>query len=100
MNRTRNSLRSEPRSLPSFAVLAIEIGIYALLVTIYLLVALRALRPLLLDAAEHHRVLYAILALLLMLGQGALLEVLTTLFVRVFARARRGEGLATLGSAE
>lgn len=100
MKGTTNSSRREPRSLPSFAVLAIEIAIYALLVTIYLLVALRALRPLLLDAAQHHRVFYAILALLLMLGQGALLEVLTTLLVRVFARARREEGHATLGSAE
>ena len=70
-------------------VLAIELVVYAALVAGYLLVVLRALRPFLLSAAEHHRVLYGCLAVGLMLGQGVLLEYLTTLLVGRLRRARR-----------
>jgi len=70
-------------------VLAIELIVYGALVAGYLLVVLRALRPFLLSAAEHHRVLYAFLAVAIMLGQGVLLEYLTTLLVGRLRRARR-----------
>jgi hypothetical protein len=84
----------------SLGVLALEIGVYAVLVAGYLLVVLKALEPILLDSARHNLVLYAALAVVLMLGQGLVLEVLTSLLVGFFARARRGEGLSTPGSKE
>jgi hypothetical protein len=74
-------------------VLVIELAIYSALVAGYLLIVLRALRPVLLSAAEQHRVLYGVLALLLMLGQGVLLEFLTSLLVGRFRRARRDDAL-------
>jgi hypothetical protein len=77
------------------AVLALEIAVYAALVALYLVLVLRALRPVLLATAEHHRAIYALLSVGLMLGQGFLLEFLTTLFVGFFVRARREEGLAS-----
>jgi hypothetical protein len=71
-------------------VLAIELAVYSVLVGAYLLLVLRAIRPFLLSAAEHHRVLYGFLAVAIMLGQGVVLEYLTTLLVRRLRRARRG----------
>ncbi len=92
----RKSGRS-PRSIHSLAVLSLEVVVYAGLVTLYLVLALRALRPILLATAEHHRAVYGILAVVLMLGQGLVLELLTTLFVGFFVRARKDEGLSTPG---
>jgi hypothetical protein len=82
-----------PSRAGSLSVLAIEILVYSLLVAAYLILVLRTIRPLLLDAAEHHRVLYGIEAVLLMLGQGVLLEFLTSLLVGRFRRARREDAL-------
>ena len=70
-------------------VLAVEVLVYSALVAAYLLLVLRALRPLLLFLERDHRVLYGIAAVLLMLGQGVVLELLTTLLVGRFRRARR-----------
>ena len=78
----------------SLGILAIEIVVYAALVTAYLLVVLRALRPVLLATSEHHRVVYGFLAVGLMLGQGLVLEVLTSLLVGRFRRARRDDAAA------
>jgi len=75
----------------SFQVLAIEIVVYSGLVAAYLILVLRSLRSPLLELAEHHRVLYGVAAILLMLGQGVLLEFLTSLLVGRFHRARREE---------
>jgi hypothetical protein len=85
------------RTVSSYGLLLLEVGVYALLVTGYLLLVLRSLRPFLLDAFEHRRILYACLAVLLMLGQGFVLEFLTSLLVGLFARTRRREGRATWG---
>jgi len=90
--------RRQPRVIHALAVLLLEVGVYAGLVTAYLLVVLRALGPFLLDIAEKRHVLYAILALLLMLGQGFLLELITTLLVRFFVRAREDEGRSIPGT--
>ena len=80
-----------PVSGRTAGVLAIEIGVYAVLVAAYLLLVLRPLRPILLQAAEHHRLLYGLAAVLLMLGQGVLLELLTTLLVGRLQRAARDD---------
>jgi hypothetical protein len=81
----------------SFGLLAVEVAIYAVLVAGYLLLVVRFLSPFLQHAFQDRRILYSALAVLLMLGQGFLLELLTTLLVRLFARARRLEGRPTLG---
>lgn len=88
----RKAARSDsPVSGRTAGVLAVEIAVYAALVTGYLALVLRPLRPILLDAAEHHRVLYGLAAVLLMLGQGVLLEILTTLLVGRLRRAARDD---------
>lgn len=85
----RSSKESVPVAGATAGVLAIELAVYSVLVGAYLLVVLRAIRPFLLSAAEHHRVLYGFLAVAIMLGQGVLLEYLTTLLVGRLRRARR-----------
>lgn len=73
----------------SLALLGAEIAVYAGLVAAYLAFALKALAPFLQDQAEHHRAMYALLCLGLMLGQGIVLELLTGLLVRAFAGRKR-----------
>lgn len=82
----------EPKPAGSLSVLLIEVAIYSVMVAAYLIIVLRALSPLLLSAEQHHRVLYGVLSVVLMLGQGVLLEFLTSLLVGRFRRARRDEG--------
>jgi len=74
-------------------VLATEVAAYAVLVTLYLVVVLQKLRPWLAALAARHDASYALWCLLLMLGQGVILESLTTWLLRRFARARRRENL-------
>jgi len=92
---TRKRHKRSRHSVSWLGVLALEVLVYAALVTLYLVLVLRALRPVLLSTAQHHRAVYALLSVGLMLGQGFLLEFLTTLFVGLFVRARREEGLAS-----
>lgn len=84
---------SAPVSGTTAGVLAVEIAVYSALVAVYLLLVLRGLSPLLLSLEQHHRVLYGVAAVLLMLGQGLLLEFLTTLLVGRFRRARRDDAV-------
>ena len=56
----------------------IELLVYAVLVVGYFFLVLHLLGDWLLGLFEHHRVLYAIIALALIVGQGVLLEALTT----------------------
>ncbi|MEO8189153.1 MAG: hypothetical protein ABI682_02335 [Acidobacteriota bacterium] len=84
---------AEPRQAGSWSILVVEIAVYSVMVAAYLLVVLRALRPVLLATEQHHRVLYGVLSVVLMLGQGVLLEFLTSLLVGRFRRARRDEQL-------
>ncbi len=72
----------------SLTLLAVEIAVYAGLVVAYLAFALKALAPFLRGQAEHHRATYALLCVGLMLGQGIVLELVTDLFVRLFARSQ------------
>jgi hypothetical protein len=73
------------KSAASLPLLAAEIAVYAGLAAAYLAFAVKALAPFLRGQAEHHRAVYVLLCLGLMLGQGIVLELLTTLLVRVFA---------------
>ena len=56
----------------------IELLVYAVLVVGYFFLVLHLLGDSLLNLFEGHRVLYAIVALMLIVCQGALLEALTT----------------------
>jgi hypothetical protein len=76
-----------PRSIPRIAA---EAAIYSALVAAYLVLVLTALGPWLRAESEGHRLLYALLCLGLMLGQGIVLELLTTLLMRLFGSPRRG----------
>jgi NADH:ubiquinone oxidoreductase subunit H len=65
----------------------IELGVYAVLVVIYFLLVLEFLGGWLAELFKHERQLYAVVALALMLGQGVVLEMLTT-FLLSFIRSR------------
>lgn len=86
-------MRDSPGMPNALRVLATEVAAYAVLVTLYLVVVLRTLRPWLAALAARHDASYALWCLLLMLGQGVILESLTTWLLRRFARARRRENL-------
>ena len=60
--------------------MAVELPIYGVFVTIYIIVVLKYLRKPLLDWFTSNRELYALVALGLIVGQGFVLE-LTTRFV-------------------
>jgi hypothetical protein len=56
----------------------IELLIYAVLVSIYLLVVMRTLGDFLAELSNAHRVLYAVVGLGLIVAQGLVLELITT----------------------
>jgi hypothetical protein len=62
---------------------AIELVIYALLVTAYFFLVLHFMGQWLYQLEIHHRYLYAGLAILLIVGQAVLLERLTTFLIRL-----------------
>ncbi len=71
----------------SLRVFAIELAIYAILVTIYFFLVLHLLGGWLYRLETQHRVTYAIVALLLIVGQAVVLDAVTTLLLR-FLRGR------------
>ena len=68
------------RTLRAFAI---ELVIYALLVTTYFFLVLHLLGEWLYGLEIHHRYVYAIAAILLIIGQAVLLESLTTFLIRL-----------------
>lgn len=60
----------------------IELVLYGFLVLAYFLVVLRSLGGLLMDLYQERPVIYAILALLLIVAQGYLLELVTSFLVK------------------
>jgi len=68
--------------------LAVEMTVYAILVTIYALSVLQFLRDPLVDIYSNHRTLYAIVALLLIVGQGVVLEAVTSFLMNRLRLAR------------
>ncbi len=62
---------------------SIELVVYSVLVVGYFFSVLIFLGKWLFPLEEHHRVIYAILALALILGQAILLEFVTTLLLRL-----------------
>ena len=68
------------RTLRAFAI---ELAIYALLVTGYFFLVLHLLGSWLYGLEVHHRYTYAVVAILLIIGQAVVLESVTTLLLRL-----------------
>jgi hypothetical protein len=62
---------------------AFELVIYAVLVTAYFFLVLHFLGDMLANLEKSHRVTYAAVAILLIIGQAVLLENVTTLLLRL-----------------
>ena len=78
------------RSLPVVSFL-LELVVYAVLVTGYFFLVLHFLGGALRNLFETNKTTYAIVALALIIGQGVLLEMLTTALLGLFQRwSKRG----------
>jgi hypothetical protein len=71
----------------SLRAFAIELAVYAALVTCYFFLVLHLLGKWLFHLEAHHRYVYATVALLLIAGQAVALDAVTTLLFR-FLRSR------------
>jgi hypothetical protein len=67
----------------TFKAFAVELVIYAVLVTAYFFLVLHFLGEWLLQLELHHRYIYASVALLLIIGQAVVLENVTTILLRL-----------------
>ncbi len=76
-------------SAKSLRVFAIELAIYAVLVTAYFFLVLHLLGNWLYRLDMQHRILYAVVALLLIAGQAVVLDALTTALFRFLRRRWR-----------
>ena len=65
---------------------AIELVLYSVLVATYFFFVLHFLGKWLFPFYQHHRVLYAVLAIALILGQAVLLEFVTSFLLRLIRR--------------
>jgi ABC-type enterochelin transport system permease subunit len=61
---------------------SVEIVIYSALVIVYFLLVLRFIAGGLQNLEQHHIVLYALVAIALIVGQAVLLEIITTALLR------------------
>jgi hypothetical protein len=68
----------------------LELAVYSVLIVGYLLLVLRTLDRPLAVMFERHRVTYAFTAILLILLQGVVLELLTKILVGLFGRHPNG----------
>jgi uncharacterized membrane protein len=73
----------------SLRVFAIELAIYAILVTAYFFLVLHLLGGWLYRLETQHRITYAVVALLLIAGQAVVLDAVTTLLLRFLRRRWR-----------
>ena len=73
----------------SVRVFAIELAIYAVLVTVYFFLVLHLLGEWLYRLETQHRVVYAIVAILLIAGQAVVLDAVTTVLFRLLRRRWR-----------
>jgi hypothetical protein len=78
--------KESEKSLRAFAA---ELAIYAVLVTAYFFLVLHLLGNWLYQLDMRHRILYAVVALLLIVGQAIVLDALTALLFRILRRRWR-----------
>ena len=76
-------------SAKSVRVFAAELAIYAVLVTAYFFLVLHLLGNWLYRLEMQHRVLYAVVALSMIVGQAIVLDAVTTLLLRILRRRWR-----------
>ena len=76
-------------SAKSLRVFAIELAIYAFLVTAYFFLVLHLLGNWLYQLETKHRILYAVVAILLIAGQAVVLDAVTTVLFRLLRRRWR-----------
>ena len=76
-------------SAKSLRVFAIELAIYAVLVTVYFFLVLHLLGNWLYRLDMQHRILYAVVSLLLIAGQAVVLDAVTTVLFRLLRRRWR-----------
>jgi hypothetical protein len=74
------------KSLRAFAA---ELAIYAVLVTAYFFLVLHVLGNWLYRLETQHRVIYALMAILLIAGQAVVLDTVTTVLFRLLRRRWR-----------
>jgi hypothetical protein len=74
------------RSLRAFVA---ELAIYAVLVTAYFFLVLHVLGDWLYQLETQHRIVYAVVAILLIAGQAVVLDAVTTLLFRLLRRRWR-----------
>ena len=67
----------------TFRTFAVELAVYAVLVTCYFFLVLHFLGEWLYHLETQHRVIYALVAILLIVGQAVLLDSVTTLLFRL-----------------
>ncbi len=79
-------MASSKKLLGSVTSLAVEVALYGVLVAVYVLLVLRFLGGWLRFLFDDHRVIYGLVALALIIGQGAALESLTAALLRWFQR--------------
>ena len=70
----------------SLRVFAIELAIYAVLVTVYFFLVLHLLGEWLYRLETQHRITYAVVALSLIVGQAVVLDAVTTFLFRFLRR--------------
>jgi hypothetical protein len=73
----------------SVRVFAAELAIYAVLVTGYFFLVLHVLGNWLYQLETQHRIVYAIVAILLIAGQAVVLDAVTTVLLRLLRRRWR-----------
>ena len=73
----------------SLRVFAAELAIYTVLVTGYFFLVLHVLGNWLYQLETQHRIVYAIVAILLIAGQAVVLDAVTTVLFRVLRRRWR-----------
>ncbi len=78
------SSRFDPSIVPLLRSLALELLIYGPLVTLYFFIVLRTANDWLTNLFTASSTGYAITAVLLIVGQGAMLEILTSWLLRRF----------------
>ena len=76
-------------SAKNLRVFAVELAIYAVLVTAYFFLVLHFLGNWLYRLEMQHRILYAVVAILLIAGQAIVLDAVTTLLFRFLRRLWR-----------
>jgi len=89
LRRMNNSGDKQERLSPLSFLL--EWVVYAGLITVYFLLVLHFLGGVLLDLYTTHRVAYAFVALALIVGQGVLLQTLTTHLLKFFRHLLKHE---------